>query len=137
MPVIILLTCFGLLFIINKLILKTRMSLSQIGRVSLSIMLLFTAISHFLKTDLMIEMMPEFFAHNCPTINATAEVNHFAHPEFSRVGGFSAESILRPDPLGCSVNRPIGNVIRARLTVCQEIFQGFPPVIRAVGNHGC
>ena len=40
-------------------------------------------------------MLPEIFAHNCPTINATAEVNHFAHPEFSRLGGFSAESVLR------------------------------------------
>jgi hypothetical protein len=40
-------------------------------------------------------MMPKFFAHNCPTINATAEVNHFAHPEFSRLGGFSAESEVK------------------------------------------
>jgi hypothetical protein len=43
-------------------------------------------------------MTRKFFAHKCPTINAGAKVNHFAHPEISRLGGFSAESNVMPDP---------------------------------------
>jgi hypothetical protein len=39
-------------------------------------------------------MMPKFFVHRCPTINVLSAVNHFGRPEFSRLGGFSAESVL-------------------------------------------
>ena len=41
--------------------------------------------------------MRKFFAHKCPTINASAKVNHFAHPEISRLEGFSAESFFYSD----------------------------------------
>jgi len=58
-PLIILIVCFGITFFINKFLLKDRISLSFIGRFSLAIMLIFTGIAHFTKTDLMIEMMPE------------------------------------------------------------------------------
>ena len=58
-PLIILIVCFGITFLINKFLLKDRFSLSFIGRFSLAIMLIFTGIAHFAKTDLMIEMMPE------------------------------------------------------------------------------
>jgi uncharacterized membrane protein len=59
-PLLFLLTVFGLLFGINKFLLQDKLSLSFIGRVSLAIMLIVTGIAHFTRTDLMVEMMPEF-----------------------------------------------------------------------------
>lgn len=60
-PLIILLVSFGIIFLINKLFLNRRLSLSFCGRISLSIMLLFTGITHFTNTGLMIQMLPDFF----------------------------------------------------------------------------
>lgn len=59
-PLIFLLVAFSLLFGIDKLLLKRKLSLSFIGRVSLAIMLIVTGVAHFTSTDLMVEMMPEF-----------------------------------------------------------------------------
>jgi hypothetical protein len=42
--------------------------------------------------------MPKFFSHNCPTINFLGMVNHFCYLEILRTGGFSAESLFKPDP---------------------------------------
>ena len=58
-PLIIIIVCFGITLLINKFLLNDRFSLSFIGRFSLAIMLIFTGIAHFAKTDLMIEMVPE------------------------------------------------------------------------------
>ncbi|MEN3324946.1 hypothetical protein VP395_14500 [Mariniflexile soesokkakense] len=57
-PLVILVVCFVFALILNKSLLKERFSLSFIGRVSLAVMLIFTGIAHFIKTDLMIEMIP-------------------------------------------------------------------------------
>lgn len=57
--IIIIIVCFGITLVINKFLLNDRFSLSFIGRFSLAIMLVFTGIAHFAKTDLMIEMLPE------------------------------------------------------------------------------
>lgn len=59
-PLIFLLVTFGILFAVNKFLLKERLSLSFIGRATLAVMLIVTGISHFTSTDLMIEMMPDF-----------------------------------------------------------------------------
>src|SRR5215203_1606512 len=59
-PLIFLLVTFGILYLINKFLLKERLSLSFIGRASLAVMLIVTGISHFTSTDFMIEMMPDF-----------------------------------------------------------------------------
>ncbi len=59
-PLIFLLAAFGLLFGINKFLLKGKLSLSFIGRASLAVMLIVTGIAHFISTDLMVETMPEF-----------------------------------------------------------------------------
>lgn len=59
-PLIFLLVTFGILFAVNKFLLKERLSLSFIGRAALAVMLIVTGISHFTSTDLMVEMMPEF-----------------------------------------------------------------------------
>ena len=70
-PLIILIVCFGITFLINKFLLKDRISLSFIGRFSLAIMLIFTGIAHFVKTDLMIEMMPEIVPFKKETVYFT------------------------------------------------------------------
>lgn len=59
-PLIILLVSFAVLFAVNRFLLLDKFSLSLIGRISMSLMLLATGIAHFTSTDLMVEMMPEF-----------------------------------------------------------------------------
>ena len=59
-PLIILLVAFGLMFAVNKFLLKGKFGLSLIGRISMALMLVATGIAHFTSTDLMIETMPEF-----------------------------------------------------------------------------
>ena len=59
-PLIILLAAFGLMFAVNKFLLKGKFGLSLIGRISMALMLVATGIAHFTSTDLMIEIMPEF-----------------------------------------------------------------------------
>ena len=58
-PLIVLLTTFGVLYAVNKFLLKGRASVSLLGRISMSAMLLLTGIAHFTSTDLMVEMMPD------------------------------------------------------------------------------
>lgn len=58
-PLIILSVCFAASFLINRFFLKSRLSISFIGRISIAVMLVFTGIAHFIKTDQMVEMMPE------------------------------------------------------------------------------
>ena len=69
-PLIILLVSFGLMFAVNKFLLKGKFGLSLIGRISMALMLIATGIAHFTSTDLMIEMMPEF-------LPAKREIVHF------------------------------------------------------------
>lgn len=59
-PLIILLVSFGILFAVNKFLLKEKFGLSLIGRISMALMLIATGIAHFTSSDLMVEMMPEF-----------------------------------------------------------------------------
>ena len=59
-PLIFLLVAFSLLFGIDKFLLKRKLSLSFIGRVSLAIMLIVTGVAHFTSSNVMVEMMPEF-----------------------------------------------------------------------------
>jgi uncharacterized membrane protein len=59
-PLIFLLVTFSLLFGIDKFLLKRKLSLSFIGRVSLAVMLIVTGVAHFTSSDVMVEMMPEF-----------------------------------------------------------------------------
>lgn len=59
-PLIILLVSFGAFFAVNKFLLSEKFSLSFIGRTALAIMLIATGIAHFLNTDSMVQMMPDF-----------------------------------------------------------------------------
>ena len=70
-PLIILIGCFGITFLINKFFLNARLSLSFIGRLSIAIMMLLAGIAHFVKTDLMVEMMPEIVPFKKETVYLT------------------------------------------------------------------
>lgn len=58
-PLIVLLATFAILFAINKIALKSRLSLSQCGRSAMAAMLMVTGIAHFTSTGPMVEMMPD------------------------------------------------------------------------------
>ena len=77
-PLIILIVCFGITFIVNKFLLEDRISLSFIGRLSLAIMLIFTGIGHFAKTDLMIEMIPDIIPFKKETVYFTGIIEIMA-----------------------------------------------------------
>jgi len=70
-PLIFLLAAFLLLFAVNKFFLKNRLNLSLVGRASLAVMLTVTGIAHFISTDLMIEMMPDFLLYKRETVYLT------------------------------------------------------------------
>ena len=70
-PLIFLIVCFGITFLINKFLLKARLSLSFIGRISIAIMLIFSGIAHFVITDLMVEMIPELIPFKKETVYLT------------------------------------------------------------------
>lgn len=70
-PLIIILVCFVLLILVNKLGLKDRLSWSIVGRLALAIMLVFTGIAHFTVTDKMVEMLPEFMPLKTETVYMT------------------------------------------------------------------
>jgi uncharacterized membrane protein len=57
---VVLLISFCLMTFINRYILNDTLTLSLMGRVAMSVMLLFSGSSHFFKTGEMIQMMPEF-----------------------------------------------------------------------------
>ena len=59
-PLIFLLATFGILYLLNRFLLGSRLSLSFIGRASMAVMLVVTGVSHFTNTDSMVAMMPDF-----------------------------------------------------------------------------
>ena len=59
-PLFFLLGTFAILYLVNRFLLRGRLSLSFIGRASMAVMLLVTGISHFTNTQQMVNMMPDF-----------------------------------------------------------------------------
>jgi uncharacterized membrane protein len=59
-PLIFLLTTFAILYLVNRFLLDRRLSVSLIGRASMSVMLIVTGVSHFMSTQQMVDMMPDF-----------------------------------------------------------------------------
>ena len=70
-PLIILLSSFSLLWLVNNFLLGKRLSISFIGRLSLAIMLLFTGAAHFFKTAVMVESMPDFLSYKVELVYLT------------------------------------------------------------------
>lgn len=70
-PLIILIFSFSLIWLLNKYVFKSLLTVSLMGRVALAIMLLFTGSSHFFKTHEMVQMMPEFLPYRIHLIYLT------------------------------------------------------------------
>ncbi len=77
-PLIILLVVFVLLYLINRLILKGKYSVSLIGRTALAVMLVVTGIAHFTNTEEMIQMLPIFLPCKDGIVYATGIVEFIA-----------------------------------------------------------
>lgn len=77
-PLIILLVVFVLLYLINRLILKGKYSVSLIGRTALAVMLVVTGIAHFTNTEEMIQMLPIFLPCKAGIVYATGIVEFIA-----------------------------------------------------------
>jgi uncharacterized membrane protein len=59
-PLIFLLATFVILYLLNRIVLNDRLTLSFIGRASMAVMLTVTGVVHFTSTDWMVGMMPDF-----------------------------------------------------------------------------
>ena len=59
-PLIFLLVSFALFYLVDRFVLGGRLGLSFIGRASMAVMLIVTGVSHFINTDEMVRMMPDF-----------------------------------------------------------------------------
>ena len=68
---IILISSFCLLWLLNKFVVKDFLTVGIMGRVALAIMLLFTGSSHFFKTAEMVRMMPEFLPYKIQLVYFT------------------------------------------------------------------
>jgi uncharacterized membrane protein len=58
-PLIILLTTFAVLYLIDRFALGRRLGLSFIGRAAMAVMLIATGISHFTNTEELIAIIPD------------------------------------------------------------------------------
>ena len=68
---IILISSFSLIWLLNKHVGKSFLTVSLVGRLALAIMLLFTGSSHFFKTQEMVQMMPEFLPYRIQLVYLT------------------------------------------------------------------
>jgi uncharacterized membrane protein len=61
-PLVVLIISF-LILLALKFFLTKQFSISQVGRLAMAVMLVFTGASHFIKTEEMVQMMPDFFPY--------------------------------------------------------------------------
>lgn len=77
-PLIALLLSFAAFWLLNQYVLKNKITLSYIGRASLSIMLLLTSSAHFSKTAEMVQSMPDFLPYKIQLVYFTGIVEIIA-----------------------------------------------------------
>lgn len=68
---IILIFSFFLVWVLNKYVFKSTLTVSLMGRMAMAIMLIFTGSSHFYKTEEMVQMMPEFLPNKLQLVYFT------------------------------------------------------------------
>ena len=68
---IILISSFCLIWLLNKYVAKNILSVSLTGKIAMAIMLLFTGTSHFFKTPEMVQMMPDFLPYKIQLVYFT------------------------------------------------------------------
>jgi uncharacterized membrane protein len=77
-PLIALLLSFVAFWLLNRYVLKNKVSLSFIGRMSLSLMLLLTSSAHFSKTAEMVQSMPNFLSYKIQLVYFTGIIEIIA-----------------------------------------------------------
>jgi len=70
-PLIILISSFCLIWLLNNYVVKNFLSASLMGKIAMAIMLLFTGSSHFFKTAEMVQMMPDFLPYKIQLVYFT------------------------------------------------------------------
>jgi uncharacterized membrane protein len=70
-PLIFLLLTFAIAFLINRFLLKDRLTLSFVGRIAMTVMLIVTGIAHFTSSDAMVAMMPDLMPLKRETVYFT------------------------------------------------------------------
>jgi uncharacterized membrane protein len=93
-PLIILFASFTAALLINKIGLKSKWTVSFMGRLALAIMLIFTGIAHFFKTELMIAMLPEMIPLKVYVVYLTGALEIAAAIGLLTSGLFRFTSIL-------------------------------------------
>jgi uncharacterized membrane protein len=68
---IILISSFCLIWLLNTYVFKSLLTLSFVGRAAMAILLLFAGSSHFFKTQEMVQMMPEFLPYRIQLVYFT------------------------------------------------------------------
>lgn len=68
---IILIFSFCLVWLLNTYVFKNALTVSLMGRIAMAIMLIFTGVSHFYKTQEMVQMMPEFLPNKIQLVYFT------------------------------------------------------------------
>ena len=63
---------------INKFFLNNNYSLSALGRFALALMMMFTGLSHFFKTEEMVQMMPDFLPNKTGIVYFTGALELLA-----------------------------------------------------------
>lgn len=76
-PLIVLLSVFAVSLAVNK-IFRGNYEFALSGRIAMSVMLLFTAIAHFVFTKGMAMMLPDFIPYKTETIYLTGVIEIFA-----------------------------------------------------------
>lgn len=77
-PFIALLSSFAVFWLLNEYVLKNKVSLGYIGRISLSLMLLLTSSAHFSKTPEMVQSIPDFLPYKIHLVYFTGIVEILA-----------------------------------------------------------
>lgn len=73
-PLIILLSVFIIGYALKRILRLNRINISMLGKIAMSIMLLFTGISHFIFAKGMINMIPDFVSLRLELLYATGFV---------------------------------------------------------------
>lgn len=74
---IILIVSFSILWVLNTYAMNNYFSVSQMGRISLAMVLLFTGTAHFYKSKEMVEMVPEFLPYKIELVYITGVLEIF------------------------------------------------------------
>lgn len=73
-PFLVLITTFAILFIVYRISFRSYWDISLVGRIAFAITLTFIAMSHFTRTNLMIDMMPSFIPYKKAIIYTTGVI---------------------------------------------------------------